>query len=110
MPPRNLLFEHLIHKLMLLDHAQALELGRLNRYRVHAATTPRNVLDLWNDIVSVCSVAILLAIDASGGSIVCIVCLRMNMTCISHMQLTVSSSCVIRPLLVYKYAGGSDTP
>jgi hypothetical protein len=46
MPPRNLLLKHLIHKLMLLNHAQPLEFGRLNRYRVHGATAPRNVLDL----------------------------------------------------------------
>jgi hypothetical protein len=46
MPPRNLLLEHLIHKLMLLNHAQPFELGRLNGYRVHGATAPRNVLDL----------------------------------------------------------------
>jgi hypothetical protein len=46
MPLRNLLFQHLINKFMLFDDRQALELGRLDRYGVHGATSTAYVLHL----------------------------------------------------------------
>lgn len=46
MPLRNLLFQHLIHHLMLLNHRQALELCRLDFQRIHGATATAYVLHL----------------------------------------------------------------
>lgn len=45
-PLCNLLLEHRIDHLMLLDYRQALELGRFNLDGVHGAAAPANVLDL----------------------------------------------------------------
>jgi hypothetical protein len=47
MPLRNLLLEHLIHKLMLLYNRQPLEFGRLDFNGVHGPAAAAYVLDLW---------------------------------------------------------------
>jgi hypothetical protein len=47
MPLRNLLLEHLIHKLVLFYHRQPLKLGRLNFNGVHGPAAAAYVLDLW---------------------------------------------------------------
>jgi hypothetical protein len=47
MPLRDLLLEHLIHKLMLFNHRQPLELGRFNFDGVHGPASAAYVLDLW---------------------------------------------------------------
>jgi hypothetical protein len=46
MPPRNLLLEHLIHKLMLLDDRQPRKLARLDFDGVHGAAAAADILDL----------------------------------------------------------------
>lgn len=45
MPPFDLLLQHLIDQPVLLDDAQALELGAHNVERVHTAAAARDVLD-----------------------------------------------------------------
>jgi hypothetical protein len=69
MPPRNLLLKHLVHKPMLLNHAQSLELRRLNRNGVHGATAPAYILDLCCAYVSVMRVCVWY-----DGSIVGVAC------------------------------------
>lgn len=46
MPARDLVRQDLVHHLVLLNDAQALELGRLNAQRIHRATTTTDILDL----------------------------------------------------------------
>jgi hypothetical protein len=46
MPLCNLILQHLVDQLMLLDHSQALELGRLNLDRIHRSAAAADVLDL----------------------------------------------------------------
>jgi hypothetical protein len=46
MPLRDLLLEHLVHKLVLFDHCQALEFRRFNVQRVHGPATAADVLHL----------------------------------------------------------------
>jgi hypothetical protein len=46
MPLRDLLLEHLVHQLVLLDHCQALEFRRFNVQRVHGPATAADVLHL----------------------------------------------------------------
>lgn len=46
MPLRNLLLEHLIHKLMLLYDGQTCELGRLDFNGVHGSASAADVLHL----------------------------------------------------------------
>jgi hypothetical protein len=51
-PARNLLLEHLIHHLMLLDHTQAVEPLALNLQRIHGATPAADILHLARHHVS----------------------------------------------------------
>jgi hypothetical protein len=46
MPLCDLLLQHLVDQLVLLDHRQALELGRLNLDRVHRSAAAADVLYL----------------------------------------------------------------
>lgn len=46
MPLCDLLFQYLIDQLVLLNHRQALELGRLNFDRIHGSAAATDVLDL----------------------------------------------------------------
>lgn len=46
MPPLDLLFQHLIHHLVLLNDAQPLELLALNLQRIHGPTPTADILNL----------------------------------------------------------------
>lgn len=46
MPPLDLLLQHLIHHLMLLNHTQPLKPLTLNLQRIHRPTPPTNILHL----------------------------------------------------------------
>jgi hypothetical protein len=63
MPPSDFLLEHLIHELMLLYDAQALELCGLDFNGVHGAAAAAYVLDLWGgDVLARCSIGVEVAV------------------------------------------------
>ena len=56
MPPLNLLFQHLIHHLVLLNDAQAFELLALNLQLIHGSTPTADIFDLARNM-SACMIS-----------------------------------------------------